>query len=183
MTPRLALKEDLYRRACELKLRPSRFEDPVTYHSNLLFCSVEDLDSQQLKMFIEKHKTFGWQVTLMLDEAHLLMIEEKFRLHLRNVTSVVQYSANVVFITATLPRALLQLLNTRFGISNFNSIIRGSSNRSNISYRRVYFRTKDDRDKAVCGTIRKINEEDGDVKNKILIFVTNKKQGEDLARE
>ena len=45
ITPRLALQEDLYRRACDLKLRASKFEEPITYHSNLTFCSVEDLDS------------------------------------------------------------------------------------------------------------------------------------------
>ena len=86
-----------------------------------------------------------------------------------------------MFITATLPRPLLHLLNTRFGISDFNSIIRGSSNRSDISYRRVYFRAKEDRDDAVRNTIREIEHEDSDVRGKILISVTNKKQGEDLA--
>jgi superfamily II DNA/RNA helicase len=181
ITPRLALKDDLYRRACDLKLRPSRFEDPITYHSNLMFCSVEDLDSQELKLFIERHKTFGRDVTVMLDEAHLFLIEVSFRLKLRDLASILQYKANVVFITATLPRPLLHLLNTTFGISNFNSIIRGSSNRSDISYRRVYFRSKEDRDEAVRKTIRNIHEEDGDVGNKILIFVTSKRQGEDLA--
>ncbi|PWS15171.1 hypothetical protein DKP79_29390, partial [Klebsiella pneumoniae] len=52
ITPRLALKDDLYGKACELKLRPSRFEDAVTHDSNLMFCSVEDLDSQGLKQII-----------------------------------------------------------------------------------------------------------------------------------
>ena len=78
LTPRLALKEDLYRRACELKLRPSRFEDPVTYYSNLMFCSVEDLDSQELKKFVRRHRAFGRDVTVMLDKAHLFLIEVTF---------------------------------------------------------------------------------------------------------
>ena len=104
-----------------------------------------------------------------------------FRLQLRDLITILQYKANVVFITATLPRPLLHLLNKTFGISNFNSIIRGSSNRSDISYRRVYFRAKEDRDNALRNTIREIERDDSDVRNKILIFVTNKKQGEDLA--
>ena len=88
ITPRLALKEDLYRRACELKLRPSRFEDPVTFHTNLVFCSVEDLDSQELKQSIEKHRSFGREVTILLDEAHLFLIEVTFRLQLRNLITI-----------------------------------------------------------------------------------------------
>ena len=87
----------------------------------------------------------------------------------------------MVFITAILPRLLLHLLNRTFGITDFNSIIRGSSNRSDISYRRVYFRAREDRDDVVCDTIREIEQEDDDVRNKVLIFVTNKKQGESLA--
>lgn len=181
ITPRLALKEDLYGRARHLKLRPSRFEDPTTYHSNLVFCSVEDLDSQELKMFIERHQSFGRDVTVLLDEAHLFLIEVTFRLHLRSLTTILQYKANIVFITATLPKPLLHLLNTTFGVSSFNSIIRGSSNRSDISYRRVYYRAKDEREEAIDNTIREIEREDGNVGNKILIFVTNKKQGETLA--
>ena len=118
----------------------------------------------------------------MLDEAHLFLTEVTFRAHLRNLTSILQYKANVVFITATLPRSLLHLLNTKFGIGNFNSIIWGSSNRSDISYRRVYFRAKEDRDDVLRNTLQSIEQEDDDVRNKILIFVTNKKQGEDLAR-
>lgn len=181
ITPRLALKDDLYGKACELKLRPSRFEDAVTHDSNLMFCSVEDLDSQGLKQIIGRHKTLGREVTIMLDEAHLFLIEATFRVQLRNLITVLQYKADVVFITATLPRPLLQLLNTTFGIANFNSIIRGSSNRSDISYRRVYYRAKGDRDEVVRETIRDIERGDDDVRNKVLIFVTNKKQGEDLA--
>lgn len=180
-TPRLALKEDLYRRAGELGLQPSRFEDAATYHGNLMFCSVEDLDAQELKMFIERHRGLGRDVTVLLDEAHLFLLERTFRLDLRDVASVVQYRANVVLISATLPRPLLQLLNRTFGIGQFNSVIRGSSNRSDISYRRVYFRAREDRDEAVCGTIRAIDREDGDVANKIVVFVTSKKQGEELA--
>ena len=126
-------------------------------------------------MFIEKYKTFSRDVTVVLNEAYLFLIELTFRLHLRDLTTILQYKANVVFITATLPRPLLYLLNTRFGISNFNSIIRGSSNRSDISYRRVYFRAKEDKDEVLRNTIRDIDQEDGDVGNKILIFVTNKK--------
>ena len=181
ITPRLALKEDLYGKACELKLRPSRFEDAVTYDSNLIFCSVEDLDSQGLKQIIGRHKTLGREVTIMLDEAHLFLIEATFRLQLRDLISILQYKADLVFITATLPRPLLQLLNTTFGIGDFNSIIRGSSNRSDISYRRVYYGSREERDEVVLETMRKIEQEDDDVRNKVLVFVTNKKQGEVLA--
>ena len=87
-----------------------------------------------------------------------------------------------MFITTTLPRSLLHLLNTKFGIRNFNSIIWGSSNRSDISYQRVYFRTKEDRDEVLRNTLRSIEQEDDDIRNKILIFIINKKQGEELAR-
>ena len=122
-----------------------------------MFCSVEDLDSQELKVFIERHKTFATDVTVMLDEARLFLMEATFRLKLRDLTNVLLYKANVVFITTTPLRPLLHLLNTTFSISNFNSIIRGSRDRSDISYQRVYFRAKEDRDEALRNTIRDID--------------------------
>lgn len=142
--PRLVLKEDLYRRACDLKPRPSRFEDPVTDHSTLAGAP-------------EVHRTTqGRDVTAMLDEAHLFLIATTFRLQLRDLITILQIKANIVFVTATLPQPLLFLLNKTFGFSHFNSIVRGSSNRSDISYRRVYLRTKEDRDDAVQSTVREI---------------------------
>jgi hypothetical protein len=72
-----------------------------------MFCSVEDLGSQGLKQIIGRHKTLGREVTVMLDEAHLFLIEATFRLQLRNLITILQYKADVVFITATLPRSLL----------------------------------------------------------------------------
>ena len=45
-----------------------------------MFYSVEDLDLQELKKFIERYKTLGRDVTIILDKAYLFLIEVTFRL-------------------------------------------------------------------------------------------------------
>ncbi|KAH8797897.1 P-loop containing nucleoside triphosphate hydrolase protein, partial [Xylogone sp. PMI_703] len=70
---------------------------------------------------------------LYLDEVHLLLLEKEFRPMFKYINTVVKYITQIVFLSATLPNPLLELLERFFKVVH-NEIIRGSTTRGNISY-------------------------------------------------
>ena len=85
-----------------------------------------------------------------------------------------------MFITATLPISLLNILEDKFDIIGNNRVIRGSSNRSNISYKRIYYKTKEEELLEINRVIKEIERRDTNVENKVLIFVSSIKVGNKL---
>ena len=133
VSPRVSLLEDLLRRSKELGLRGSIY-NPSTYPTtNLLFINIEYLEDSRFNSYLlslrEKKESF----TLFLEEAHLLVLEESFRYTLKYISSILKYIEQLVFLSATLPNPLLDLLEAKFYLRT-NRVIRGSTTRTNISY-------------------------------------------------
>lgn len=177
ITPRLSLKQDLFQKAEKLRLNPALFENGPTYSSNLVFCSAESLGTRELEGYITKHRDLGRDTTIFLDEAHLFITKQTFRAPLRFLKSILRHSTNIVAITATMPKALLRIYNLTFGIGQFNNIIRGTSNRADITYKREYFRLPDEKLTVVANIVDRITRTERDRRAKILIFVTGKESG------
>lgn len=81
-----------------------------------------------------------------------------------------------------MPKSLLNILESTLNIKGSNKVIRGSSNREDITYKRIYFKTNKEELSKLGDLLKEITINDLDVNNKILIFVSTKDKGKDLAR-
>lgn len=180
ITPRITLKNDLYNRAKALKLNPLILEEGPSLNSNLLFISLENINTYKLDNIISIYKRYNKKITIILDEIHLFLIESTFRFSLKYISTILKYKVNLIFITATLPLSLLNLLNNTFSIEDYNKVIRGTSNRSNIKYTRLFYNNYKDKVSLIRDTLSNINREDPTIENKVLLFVTSKKIGLEL---
>jgi superfamily II DNA helicase RecQ len=100
----------------------------------MLFLNVEDLSSKRLQSHISQLVAAQQQVSFFLDEAHLLVLEEDFRHLLRYIPDIIRFRQQIIFISATLPSCLLNVLESKFSLVQ-NHIIRGSTTRRNVIYR------------------------------------------------
>lgn len=181
ITPRISLTTDLYNKAKDLKLNPSLITNNPTLNSNLYFITLESLNTRELDVLINKYKDYSYNITIFIDEVHLFLLEESFRLNLRYFNTILKYEVNLVFISATLPSPLLNILNTTLNIKEYNLIIRGLSNRSNISYKRLYYKEQGEDLKILGNILTSINSTDLDLSNKVLIFVNSIALGQKLS--
>ena len=133
VTPRISLKEDLYNRATSFNLPSEIYNSTKWPSSNLLFLSLENLLDPNLDKFLHYLISKGVSITIYLDEAHTLLLEVDFRPILNYISSIVKYKVKLVFLSATLPIELLNLLEVKFNIKS-NRVIKGSTTRNNIRY-------------------------------------------------
>ena len=133
VTPRISLKEDLYNRATSFNLPSEIYTSTKWPSSNLLFLSIENLLDPNLDRFLYYLISKEVSITIYLDEAHTLLLEVDFRPILNYISSIVKYKVKLVFLSATLPIELLNLLELKFNIKS-NKVIKGSNTRNNIKY-------------------------------------------------
>jgi len=83
VVPRNSLIQDLYNRSKELKLDSIVFNrynkdslDPL--EANLIFINIELFSSIEFFNYLYKLKEVGLDISILFDEAHLLVLEEDF---------------------------------------------------------------------------------------------------------
>ena len=186
VVPRNSLIQDLYNRSKELKLDSIVFNkynkdslDPL--EANLIFINIELFSSIEFFNYLYKLKEVGLDISILFDEAHLLVLEEDFREQLKDIDKILKFKIQLVFISATLPINLLDLLELKFLLNN-NLIIREETSRKNISYIKVpiypnnYF--IDYIKEIIKKQINKLED-----KEKIIIFCNNKEKVREIAKE
>lgn len=91
VVPRVSLKLDLARRGIKFGLN-SRVYSPSTLNtsSNLVFIGVEEFTSSIFKKDFYNLKRNKKDITIVIDEAHLIITEELFRSKLNNIGSIVK---------------------------------------------------------------------------------------------
>ena len=84
VVPRNSLIQDLYNRSKELKLDSIVFNkynkdslDPL--EANLIFINIELFSSIEFFNYLYKLKEVGLDITILFNEAYLLVLEEDFR--------------------------------------------------------------------------------------------------------
>ena len=125
LTPRVSLREDLFKKAKALRLNPILLEQKPNSRSNLVFCNLEHLNSKALDQTLESYRRYGYKVRIFLDEVRLFMLEENFRADLKNLNTILKYNVGLVFISATLPLSLEKLLLSRLNVTGSNFTLRG----------------------------------------------------------
>lgn len=180
ITPRVSLTTNLVERARTLGLGVSTLDNPLSINTNLYFINIEDLNTRELDSLISTYKTYNRDITIYIDEIHLFLLEANYRLKLKYFNTLLKFKANIVFLSATLSYTLLKILENTLNIKGSNLVIRGSSNREDITYKRIYFRTKQEELSKLKDLLSSIEVDDINLDNKILIFTNSKKQGLEL---
>lgn len=180
ITPRVSLKNDLQRRAQAFQLQAEIYSESEPIRSRMVFLSVEDLNTNRFQTYVSTVVATQQHVSFFFDEAHLLVLEEDFRHVLRYIPDVVRYRQQLVFISATLPDCLLNVLEAKFSLVQ-NRIIRGSTTRPNVSYRTQAVGQGEDRDRVAQRLFRQLRARllPGE---KIVVFCPYKSQCEALGQ-
>lgn len=93
--PRKSLIQDLYNRAIELELNALIFNNKEARNpslsKNLIFISIEHFTSIEFYTYINSLKEIGLTISIYLDEAHLLILEEDFREKLKSIDTILKF--------------------------------------------------------------------------------------------
>lgn len=182
VVPRVSLKLDLARRGTKLGLN-SKVYTSTSLHtsSNLVFIGIEEFTSSIFKQDFNNLKRNKKDITIVIDEAHLIITEELFRNKLNNIGSIVKDINQLILLSATLPNPILSLLELEFSIKLTNNIIRTTTTRSNIKYIKIEVNnleealelTKNIIDTNILPTLKE--------KEKYIIFNNNKEELKEIA--
>ena len=181
LTPRISLKEDLYKRAKEKNLEAYLLENINLEESipkGLIISNIDNILDIKFNTYINLLRLTKLEIKIYLDEIHCLILEANYRPILKYINSLLKYKFSIIFITATLPYSLLNILNKEFFLSTRdNIVIRGSSNREDISYNIILRNNKIKEEEDINNIIDIFRSKGLDSKNKALIFINSINKG------
>ena len=189
ITPRVSLRDDLFQRAQDRKIRTVRFEDLVseideehTYQPfNLVLASVESIEHSTFSEYVIQLVESYRPVRIYIDEVHTIILEKNFRYIMKYVNNLLQYKVPLVFISATLPIPLLRLVENEFFLQpGLNRIIRSNSIREDIEYRIVNVEGEI-RPQTIKSVVKRCQQRGLGPKAKAIVFVSNTTEGKDLS--
>lgn len=175
VVPRVSLKLDLVRRGIKFGLN-SRVYSPNTLNtsSNLVFIGIEEFTSSLFKVDLYNLKRNNKEITIVIDEAHLIITEELFRNKLNNIGTIVKDITQLILLSATLPDPILELLELEFSIKLTNKVIRTSTTRTNIKYIKLEINSLKEAIELTKATINNYILPNLEEKEKYIIFNNNK---------
>jgi len=184
LTPRLSLKNDLYKRGLEKNLSISILEnldlseDFNQLSTSITLISIESILDERFTRYIYSFIKEKAEVTIFLDEAHVLILENNFRYILKYINSLLKFRIPLVFISATLPNPLLNLLEKEFFLTpNNNKVIRAPTSRDNISYNIIYRDDKLKEEDNILNIIDILRSKGLSSSKKALVFINSTKKG------
>ena len=134
--PLIALKQNQQQISQSQDLISEIFEDIENNTANLQFLSYESIETQKFQSYITQLQAQNQQIIIYLDECHLIVTQQSFRYIMLKVKSLLQYTTNIVLMTATMTVTLQKLLFSTLNLSeSMNiSVLKQSTIRQNISY-------------------------------------------------
>jgi superfamily II DNA helicase RecQ len=181
ITPRLSLKEDLYKRTLSKNIKVSILESSLDLSSSLILISLESILSKGLEDLISSLKSYNRDITIYLDEIYLFLLERNYRKILRYISSILKFKIPLVFISATLPLDLITLIEREFNITRGHRIIRASASRPNIEYNLRYITKGNTKVKELELLLKKDIYPRTNKDNKTLIFINSEALGLEIS--
>lgn len=188
LTPRISLKDNLYKRAKESKLEAYILEDIILEDLNfiplgLIISSIDSILNTNFNTYINILRKNNIELRIYLDEIHSLILEANYRPILKYINSLLKFKIPLIFISATLPDSLLNILNKEFFLSKEdNLIIKGITSRENISYNIVSYNSKLKEENNILDIIKIFKSKGLNSNNKALIFINSTKKGLALSK-
>ena len=181
--PLLALKRDIYRRAIELSIDISIYEEDKEKISSIVLVSIETISNSEFFLYLKKLEQLGKLDRIIFDEAHLIVTSANYRYQMHSLKRLRIFATQFVFFSATLPDFVLSKLEESMVLTK-NTVLRTSTIRNNISYRVKVFpktvRQESERFEEVLTTIIDLKA-DFEVSDRVLIFVMDTNTAKNLS--
>jgi hypothetical protein len=119
LTPRVSLKDNLYKRVKEKRLEVYILEDIIIEDINfitlrLIISNIDNILNTSFNTYINLLKKNNIEIKLYLNEIHALLLEFTFKPILKYLNSLLKFKILIIFISATLLNSLLNILNKEF---------------------------------------------------------------------
>ncbi|KAI5842220.1 P-loop containing nucleoside triphosphate hydrolase protein [Morchella snyderi] len=165
VVPLIALREDLHRRAIKHEIDSQPWGGRTSRDTSLIFVTAEASVKPAFRCYIRYLVSKEMLDRVVIDEAHMIVFGVDFRSAYKEVFWFSTLGVQVLFLTATLPPAMLGEFENGALIKN-PTIVRASSNRTNMKYE-VFKRQRS----YITSTVKKIIEELDDQPDiKVLIY-------------
>ena len=178
------MKKDIYRRAIELSIDISIYEEEKEKISSIVLVSIETISNSEFFLYLKKLEQLEKLDRIIFDEAHLIITSANYRFQMHSLKRLRIFATQFVFFSATLPDQVLSDLEKSMVISN-NTILRTSTIRNNISYRVKVFpkevRQESERFEEVLKTLIDLTV-DFEVSDRIIIFVMDTNTAKNLSK-
>ena len=138
VAPLVALQKDLEGRCRTLGIQVSMWKDRNVAGTRILLISAEHVLTSQYETFVREQSALGRLHCLFVDEAHLFLTWQDFRVALSAVGTKVRpdgVSCGIVALTATAPCELRDGIANACGLRDEYKLIRAATSRGNIAYR------------------------------------------------
>ena len=138
VAPLIALQKDLQARCKELGIQVSLWEDRTTAGARIVLASAEHVVTAQYEKYVREQYTLGKLHCLFVDEAHLFLTWQKFRVALKDVGGKMRpkgVDCGLFALTATAPFELSEEIAKACGLNDAHEVIRAKTSRGNIAYR------------------------------------------------
>lgn len=165
VVPLIALREDLHRRALEHKVDSQAWAGRTSRDTSLIFVTAEAAVKPAFRFYIRYLVSKEMLDRVVIDESHMIVFGVDFRAAYKEIFWFSTLGVQVLFLTATLPPAMLGEFESSALIKN-PTIVRASSNRINMKYE-VFKKQRS----YVTATVKKVIAEMRDQPDiKILIY-------------
>ena len=163
IVPFAALLEDMINRCQKLGLRTHQWSDKEQARGSLgtaeiVVAGTWTCTNDVFRTWVKKVSLDGWLDRIVIDEAHLLYTQAKFRAEMNELYWLRDCGCPLVLLTATLPPREQPLLESKLKIEEDSSIIkyfRLPTTRQNIHYSVIPFRNTKDCLQAVLDDIER----------------------------
>ncbi|KAG6875527.1 hypothetical protein C0992_003478, partial [Termitomyces sp. T32_za158] len=140
VVPNKALLSDMLRKATDLGIRAIQWKTStprnVSNNASLLLIALESITHPKFKQFYRESE--GKIARLCIDESHQMLTSESYRSKFTQLGELAQFAVQRIFLTATLPPALVEHFLVKNFLPDSTTIIRAPTFRSNLRYHVVH---------------------------------------------
>jgi len=132
IVPLIALKSDLLRKAKEMKISASIYEERKSA-DKLVLVLIETTILSSFQLFLMSLHAENKLDRIIFDECHLIVTVANYRHSMHSLKKLRLITTQFIFLSATLSVSILQEMNKMLFLSN-NIVLRTSTTRHNIVY-------------------------------------------------
>ncbi|KAG1765747.1 P-loop containing nucleoside triphosphate hydrolase protein, partial [Suillus placidus] len=157
---------------------PSRRLSP---HANLILVSIDQARFKTWRQYLAEFNEIIPVKRMVIDEAHLALLAEDFRVSMRDLHELRQVDAQLILLTGTMPQSSIAALKEMFGLADTTIEIRESINRPELEY---IMRQPAQSNTLEIKTIQIVEQEQEQwtTKDRGLVFVTYLDDGRSLSQ-
>jgi superfamily II DNA helicase RecQ len=181
VVPNISLREDMIRRSREAGILSHEWKDraPSTF-VQMVFAVPEATISHAFQMYMDQMRREGSLARVVIDECHVVLDGNlTFRPQLLELATLLRYSVQMVYLTATLPPEDEHDLFALLQIDPYRAqVMRASTTRANVRYQ---VHTHDGAQRSIINFIRREHQRCRDAGGSLIVYSHRRTQVDALA--